>query len=222
MWERGAPWTASEQKHDVEAIVAILERYISPLNARSMVTTSLHERNLSAHNLARGDLCKLSAPLQRRIRLFLTGRECENAVRDIRDFCQKDSPRAAARYVKISSEGDVSAARVEARRLCEELGAKSYTTQKVTTIVSELTRNIVSYAGEGRMEIVPMKFPLLRIVLRAIDEGPGIPHLSDVLSNNYKSKTGLGRGLSGIRRLADRFDISTGLGGTRVVAEVVI
>jgi hemoglobin/transferrin/lactoferrin receptor protein len=40
--------------------------------------------------------------------------------------------------------------RNEARRICEEVGAGSYTIQKVTTIVSELARNIVS-SGDGTL-----------------------------------------------------------------------
>jgi serine/threonine-protein kinase RsbT len=42
------------------------------------------------------------------------------------------------------------------------------------------------------------------------------------MSGRYKSKTGLGRGLLGTKRLADRFEISTGKHGTRVVVEVAV
>jgi signal transduction histidine kinase len=39
------------------------------------------------------------------------------------------------------------------------------------------------------------------------DHGPGIPHLEDVLAGRYRSSSGLGVGLLGARRLADRFQI---------------
>ena len=49
--------------------------------------------------------------------------------------------------VEINLELDISTARNAARRMCEQAGA-AFAIQKVTTIVSELARNIVSY-GQG-------------------------------------------------------------------------
>jgi serine/threonine-protein kinase RsbT len=59
-----------------------------------------------------------------------------------------------------------------------------------------------------------------RIVVRAADSGPGISNLEQVLTGAYRSKTGLGRGLLGTKRLADKFGVATGASGTTVVAEV--
>ena len=42
----------------------------------------------------------------------------------------------------------------------------------------------------------------------------------EVLSGRYRSATGLGRGLLGVKRLADRFNIRTSKSGTHVEAEV--
>jgi serine/threonine-protein kinase RsbT len=42
------------------------------------------------------------------------------------------------------------------------------------------------------------------------------------MSGRYRSKTGLGRGLLGTKRLADNFDIATGATGTRIVVEVLV
>jgi serine/threonine-protein kinase RsbT len=57
-------------------------------------------------------------------------------------------------------------------------------------------------------------------LIRATDQGPGIANLSLVLSGDYKSTTGLGRGLIGCKRLATQFDIATGRTGTVVTVEV--
>ena len=73
-----------------------------------------------------------------------------------------------------------------------------------------------------RLEIVPVNSGKKRIVVRAIDRGPGIPNLEEVLSGRYRSKTGLGRGLLGTKRLADRFDITSTISGTHVVAEIAV
>jgi signal transduction histidine kinase len=49
------------------------------------------------------------------------------------------------------------------------------------------------------------------------DRGPGIENLDDVLNGRYESKTGMGLGLTGARRLMDDLQISTGAGkGTTV------
>jgi serine/threonine-protein kinase RsbT len=57
-------------------------------------------------------------------------------------------------------------------------------------------------------------------VIRAVDRGPGISNLPLILSGEYKSKTGLGRGIVGCKRLADHFEVSTSKAGTHITAEV--
>jgi signal transduction histidine kinase len=50
------------------------------------------------------------------------------------------------------------------------------------------------------------------------DQGPGIPELDRVLSGQFQSRTGLGRGIPGSRRLMDEFKIESEAGrGTRVL-----
>ena len=73
-----------------------------------------------------------------------------------------------------------------------------------------------------QVEIVPVNSGAKRIVVRAIDRGPGIPNLEEVFSGRYRSKTGLGKGLLGTKRLADKFDISSSITGTQVTAEVAV
>jgi len=118
----------------------------------------------------------------------------------------------------IASEIDVSRVRVRAHEIARALGAGSLAAQRVATATSELARNIVAYAGSGWIEILT---PAGRrvITLRAIDRGPGIADLALVLSGRYRSSTGLGRGLSGVKRLASRFDVATGPSGTTAEAE---
>lgn len=208
--------------HELDDIRALLERYISPMIARSMLQKALRDRNLSPDRFKSGDAHKLGPLLQRGITLFASDLERDRALRELSELCERTQPQAEARQVNITSENDISVVRNEARRVCEEMGAGSYTIQKVTTIVSELARNIVSYASAGKMEIVPISGSGRRIILRAEDSGPGIPNLELVLSGRYRSKTGLGRGLLGTKRLADNFDVATGARGTRVVAEVLV
>jgi serine/threonine-protein kinase RsbT len=206
---------------EVDAVIQTLERYLSPLNARSLVQRAL--RGTPGSKLSPKALADLVAGLQKSIRLFLVEPELSRAVRELGKLSVRVDPKCVPSRIAIATESDIITARMEARRICDELGAKSFEIQKVTTVVSELARNIISYATGGQMEIVPVvQGTSRRIVIRATDQGPGIPHLAKVLSGDYQSRTGLGRGLLGTKRLAAVFDIATGAGGTTIVAEIAI
>ncbi len=120
----------------------------------------------------------------------------------------------------VNTEADVSRARLGARVLCQAAGATSVTCMQVATGVSELARNIVQYAGSGEIEISFRTSSDRAVIVRSTDRGPGIPNLDLVLSGQYQSKTGMGRGLMGIKRMTNRCDIKTGPEGTRIEFEV--
>jgi len=207
---------------ELDDIRKLLERYVSPMIARPMLQRALRDRDLTPERFKRSDAYKICPLLQRGVGLFVSDADRERALRELAEVCNHTQPSAAPRQISITSENDISVVRNEARRICEQIGAGSYTIQKVTTIVSELARNIISYANSGTLEIVPVTGQQQRLILRAADTGPGIPNLELVLSGRYRSKTGLGRGLLGTKRLADNFDISTSSAGTLVVAEVLL
>jgi serine/threonine-protein kinase RsbT len=207
---------------EVEKLVDLLKQYISIVNARALVLRALRENGIDSSSASRQDLRRCSATLRRGVDLFVTPSRREDALRDLAGFCGSDSLRPDACSLSVETEMDVSKARSEARRICTRFGAPPFIMQKVATIVSELARNIVLYAKRGTIEIVPVFGSQRKVLIRAFDQGPGIPNIDRVLSGQYQSKTGLGRGLSGSKRLADRFDISTGSAGTHVTAEVAI
>ncbi|GHG73446.1 hypothetical protein GCM10012319_20280 [Comamonas sp. KCTC 72670] len=120
----------------------------------------------------------------------------------------------------VRTEADASHARLAAKVMCESLGGRGYECQKVATAVSELARNQISYAGGGTIHLAPQVAPKRMLRVSAEDSGQGISDLPRVLSGTYKSKTGMGLGLLGVKRLADRFDVRTGPDGTQVEFEV--
>jgi serine/threonine-protein kinase RsbT len=207
---------------DVENLMQLLTAYISPVNAKALVLRALRENELSPVSATRHDLRKCSATLRRGVELFVSAQHRADALSKIAGFCGIDSLSPNACSLLVQTEADVGKVRSEARRICDAAGANKFIMQKVATIASELARNIVLYAQRGTVEIVPTLGVPRRIVIRALDQGAGIPHLDVVLSGKYQSKTGLGRGLLGTKRLADRFDISTGGAGTQVVVEVTL
>jgi serine/threonine-protein kinase RsbT len=121
----------------------------------------------------------------------------------------------------IKSERDLAEALLETRRLCQSWPVRTVTQQKIATVVSELARNIVSYTPGGTIELIPKEDGAKpSLLIRATDAGGGIPELDLILAGRYRSKTGLGKGLLGSKRLVDRFEVRTGSNGTVIEAEV--
>ncbi|WP_428908581.1 ATP-binding protein [Niallia sp. Krafla_26] len=118
--------------------------------------------------------------------------------------------------IVIEREDDVHMASSIGKRVSEEYGLNKSEQTKLVVSILELTRNIVFYAEKGELFIKPIAN--YGIEIQAIDKGPGIPHLEQVLNNNIRSKTGLGLGLSGVKRLMDEFEIISNEKGTKVRA----
>jgi serine/threonine-protein kinase RsbT len=120
--------------------------------------------------------------------------------------------------IAIKVEGDIVRARGAGRDMCRDLGLSEINQVKVATAISELARNIFHYAKTGNIALRRLGAPRPGIEIIATDKGPGIPDVKLVLSGAYKSKTGMGKGLLGARRLVDFFEVETGPEkGTRVV-----
>jgi signal transduction histidine kinase len=120
--------------------------------------------------------------------------------------------------VAIREEHDVVVARQRTMQIARLVGFESQDQVRIATAVSEIARNVIHYAGQGRAA-----FRLDRDGGRAIlhvevsDHGPGIADLEKVLSGRYESPTGMGVGMVGARRLMDDFDVDSGpRAGTRV------
>lgn len=203
-----------------EGVLAVLQKFISPVNARALLERVLKEEGVAPEKLTPAVLRRCSGALRRGIGLFVPQSRREAAMREITEFCGSDSLRPVGCRVEIREEMDIGRVRAEARRICTTMGTTSFAMQRVATIVSELARNMVLYADGGVLEIVPAGSGVKRVIVRAEDQGSGIRNLDEIMSGRYKSRTGMGKGLLGTKRLADHFEIETNSRGTRVVAEV--
>jgi serine/threonine-protein kinase RsbT len=111
--------------------------------------------------------------------------------------------------IPIESDADVVTARQQARAMAGRLELTSTDQTLLATAISEVARNITTYATRGEV--------LLSVVHDARDHGPGIENLELALQDGYTSGGGLGLGLPGARRLVHEFDIKTAPGeGTEV------
>jgi signal transduction histidine kinase len=122
--------------------------------------------------------------------------------------------------LEVLAERDVARARMAVRELCQRLGARPLALQKIATVVSELARNMVLYAGGGRLVVGSVGTDKKCMFIRAVDEGAGIPELDAILAGRKVSRNGRGLGLIGTKRLADGFRIHTGPTGTWIEVEV--
>ena len=125
--------------------------------------------------------------------------------------------RTALITLVIASEADVVACRQRARDIGRGLALTPTDQVRVATAVSEIARNALVYAREGRCEVSVEPGPPARVWFDISDRGPGIPHLDDIRAGRHRSSRGLGIGLLGSGNLVDAFEIITEPGrGTRV------
>lgn len=125
---------------------------------------------------------------------------------------------------RIRSEGNLHVLVLRVKKQAEAAGSAEVIAAKISTIASELGRNIVKYAYQGRINCKVVgedKQKGFEIV--ATDEGPGIKDVDRAMNDRYSSGGTLGLGLPGTKRMADEFDIQSTVGkGTTVTALVWI
>ncbi|HEX3472294.1 MAG TPA: anti-sigma regulatory factor [Silvibacterium sp.] len=124
-------------------------------------------------------------------------------------------------HVSINSDQDIVTARQKGRSLAIALGFSSGDATLIATAISELARNIVTYArfGEVRLTVIDNSArPGIQLI--AHDTGPGIPDIPQALRDGFSTSGSLGLGLPGVKRLVDEFEIVSEVNrGTTVTAK---
>jgi serine/threonine-protein kinase RsbT len=112
--------------------------------------------------------------------------------------------------VAISSDRDIVLARQKGRGMAVELGFSSVDATLIATAISELARNIVSYAPSGKIVLRRIRgSSRVGILIIASDDGPGIADVQQALRDGFSTSGSLGLGLPGVRRLMDEFAINS-------------
>ena len=120
--------------------------------------------------------------------------------------------------VPIRADVDVVAARQRARGLLSGLRFSGSELTLIATAISEVARNIVSYAGKGEIVLrVVQRGQKRGLLVIARDRGPGIADTERAMEDGYSTGRGLGMGLPGARRLMDRLVVDSALGRGTVV-----
>jgi serine/threonine-protein kinase RsbT len=120
--------------------------------------------------------------------------------------------------VHIDNSDDIVAARKAGHQLALDLGFSLTDVTMIATAISEIARNITSYAGRGAIRVtVADREGRKALVVRAEDDGPGIVDIERAMEDGYSTGRGLGMGLPGARRLMDRLIVESARGRGTVV-----
>jgi serine/threonine-protein kinase RsbT len=120
--------------------------------------------------------------------------------------------------VAINNPDDIVDARKAGHQLALVLGFSLTDVTMIATAISEVARNITSYAGHGAVHVaVADREGRKALIIRAEDEGPGIADIERAMEDGYSTGRGLGLGLPGARRLMDRLIVESEVGRGTVI-----
>ncbi len=120
--------------------------------------------------------------------------------------------------VPIVREEDVVIARQKGRELAAETGFSNTDRTIIALAISEIARNIISYADRGEVTLSRISDGVRTgILIVAQDEGPGIADIELAMRDGYSTAKSLGVGLPGTKRIMDEFELHSTVGkGTTI------
>lgn len=128
------------------------------------------------------------------------------------------SKNLKSKTFQVSSDKDVVQIREHAREIAGAIGFSANDRTLITTVVSEICRNIIEYAQKGEVSIKHLHLNSKRgICITASDDGPGIADVKKAMEDGYSTGRGMGVGLPGSKRIMDAFEIESKPGeGTNI------
>src|SRR5256885_4057198 len=96
--------------------------------------------------------------------------------------------------VPIAFDRDILTARQRGRRLAKESGFLSSDATLIATVISELARNMLRFAGQGEIILRVIENGLTQGIEVVAVEGPGIPDVFLAVRAGYSTSGGLGLG----------------------------
>jgi serine/threonine-protein kinase RsbT len=220
-----------------EEVVEALKQYFSAPIARALLTSTLRRAKIDSGAVQRQMIPDVITALERALPMYIAdaGRrgECLRRLRSVthepasepQPAPQRAQARpapsnglpAASTIIQVVTADDVTNACEVGRDLARQVGFPDVQQTKIATAIAELARNILLYAISGEMRIAAIDAPRRGVEVAARDEGPGIKDVELVMSGLYRSRTGMGLGLRGSKRLMETFEIETSGKGTSVL-----
>lgn len=120
--------------------------------------------------------------------------------------------------VVIKIDSDIVIARQQTRELAKKINFSSSELAGIAAAISELARNIVTYAKKGKVSAAIIhESGREGISITVEDTGPGIPDVNLALQDGYSTSNSLGLGLPGVKRLMDHFEIQSNPGEGTII-----
>lgn len=113
---------------------------------------------------------------------------------------------------ELLNKKDIQYAQIKFMLALSELEVEDPLKTNLLTVFMELSRNIIRHAGHGSVSIsriIEKQSKKIGLAMDFYDEGPGIMHVDKIFSDSYKSNKGMGLGLKGAYKIADRFSLAS-------------
>lgn len=108
----------------------------------------------------------------------------------------------------ISESSEIASARRTGNELARRLAFDEVRTGQVAIVITEAGTNIVKHAERGEILLRPVEAEGRRgIEILAIDRGPGMSNVPQVMEDGHSTAGSYGVGLGAISRLTQEFDI---------------
>lgn len=122
--------------------------------------------------------------------------------------------------LKLERHADIPRLRQVGLGVARGLNLDAFAQTRIVTALLELGRNAIVHGGGGRVSLaVAPEGDVVILVATVTDDGPGMPNPDGGSGGMAGDGTvGLGLGLRGVERIADRFEIKSDASGTRVTA----
>lgn len=206
--------TGSSSGPVADAVLAVLERSFPTALAATLLMVARRRAGCPTGPLEVAKLRTVVQIIQDSLSTYLPDPERRRACVDALGALSNGpvTPRRAGPLsvsVAVRSEADLQSVTDTAKRCARELGMSVLDQTKMMTATAELARNILQYARSGEVRFGVVDTPRKGLTIVATDSGPGIPDIARVMTAGYVSKTGMGIGLQGAKRLMDEFDIES-------------
>lgn len=120
--------------------------------------------------------------------------------------------------MRIPAARDTSLAVFMVQDVAKKAGLRPIKIAALGTAISELTTNIIKYAGNGLVTVQVIERRYRKgIEILVTDRGPGIADVELAMQDHVSTSGTLGLGLPGTKRMVDEFELTSELGqGTQV------
>lgn len=112
-----------------------------------------------------------------------------------------------SRNFEIQELGQAGEVRRMAMSLARRIGFDEVEIGRIAIVVTEAVTNMVKHGQGGNLLLQPYVNGKCGIVTLALDRGPGMARLTEMMSDGYSTAGSMGTGLGAISRQSSRFDL---------------